>query len=295
MRLVIHAGTHKTASTYLQHVLVLNRDLLARSGIYTQPDARLTANHGTAWMVLADNYLHLEAHVREAVRLGCHSALLSSEDFETLVFDRPRARLVGEAALRAGATSVEWTFCLRDPGDYFASMMAQLSRLAFADYAGSLVSALRDGRFRATRENGRYPYYWDFCLDYETHLTALAATTGDGVTVSDFRAATPFPGHPIFTDLDVDPATLALPGTSSRNPRVQPREAEENRVRQLLAVLDEAGMDESAARTLRDLTRIPEAVQVAASAALHRRFAPGMERLLAARKVTPSAGATRAP
>jgi hypothetical protein len=295
MHLVIHAGTHKTASTYLQHVLVLNQALLASRGIYTQPDARLTANHGTAWMVLADNYLHLEAHVREAVRLGCRTALLSSEDFETLVFDQSRARLVGEAARRAGATSLEWTFCLRDPGDYFASMMAQLSRLTYADYSGSLVSALRDGRFRATREAGRYPYYWDFCLDYETHLSALVRSTGDQVTVCDFRDSTPFPGHVIFTALRIDPNSLKLPGASSRNPRVQPLEAEANRVRQLATILDDAGMDETAARSLADLSRIPATVQAAAGDALHRRFAPGMERLLATRTVKPQTEVPNAP
>jgi hypothetical protein len=87
MRLTIHAGTHKTASTFLQHVLVLNQKLLAQHGIYTQPDAMMTGNHGTAWMTLLEDYRHVEAHVREAVRHGRGAALLSSEDFETLIFD----------------------------------------------------------------------------------------------------------------------------------------------------------------------------------------------------------------
>lgn len=287
MRLVIHAGTHKTASTFLQHVLILNQALLAEQGIYTQSDAMMTGNHGTAWMTLLEDYRHVEAHVREAVRQGHSAALLSSEDFETLIFDPRRARLVEQAARTAGATSIEWTFCLRDPGDYFASILAQLSKLVFVDPLGALATTLRDGRFRATRERKRYPLYWDFCFDYDTHLAALARDVEGTVTVHDFRAASPFPGHGIIGALGVDTAQLKLPGEKSRNARLPLAEAEGNRVERLRHILETAGLDEPSIIALGDYLRLPSALEATAKAAVHRQFAPGMERLLVQHEVLP--------
>lgn len=286
MHLVIHAGTHKTASTFLQHVLPLNQQFLIDHGIYTQADAMmLTGNHGTAWVTLVEEYRHVEAHVREAIRQGARAALLSAEDFETLIFDHRRARLVEQAARSAGATSIEWTFCLRDPGDYFASIMAQLSKLVFVDYLGAFATTLRDGHFRAARERKRYPLYWDFCFDYETHLTAFAAAVGGTVTVHDFRDAAPFPGHGIIGALGVETAGLDLPGEKSRNPRLSPPEAEANRIDRLRHILEAAELDETAVEAFSDYLRVPPDLEAAARDAVHRRFAAGMEQLLAGKVV----------
>jgi hypothetical protein len=281
MHLVIHAGTHKTASTFLQHVLILNQQLLAGEGIYTQADAMMTGNHGTAWVTLLEDYRHVEAHVREAIRQGRRTALLSSEDFETLIFDSRRARLVEQAALSAGATSIEWTFCLRDPGDYFVSIMAQLSKLVFVDYLGAFATTLRDGRFRAVRERKRYPLYWDFCFDYETHLAAFAKAVEGTLTVHDFRNAAPFPGHGIIGALGVDPSQLALPGDKSRNARLSPPEAEANRIERLQQILAPAELDEATIEAFSDYLRVPPELEARARDAIHRQFAAGMERLLA--------------
>ncbi len=288
MRLTIHAGTHKTASTFLQHVLVLNQKLLAEHGIYTQPDAMMTGNHGTARMTLLEDYRHVEAHVREAVRQGRRAALLSSEDFETLIFDPRRARLVEDAARSAGATSVEWTFCLRDPGDYFASMMAQLTRLAFVDYRGALAAALRDGRLRVHRERRRYPLYWDFCFDYATHLAAFAKGVEGRITVHDFRHGDPFPGHGVLGSLGIAPTDLRLPGDASRNARPAASEADGNRTAQFKAILAAAGIGEDSITALATGLPVPAELQREAAAAVSRLYGAGTEQLLAQKTVEPA-------
>ncbi|HZY67565.1 MAG TPA: hypothetical protein VFE52_03210 [Devosia sp.] len=280
MRLIIHAGTHKTASTFLQHVLVLNAGLLAAKGIYAQPDAKMTGNHGTAWMTLLEDYRHVGAHVTEATRQGRSSVLLSSEDFETLIFDGRRARLVEQAARDAGAGSVEWAFCLREPGSYFSSLMAQLSKTGFVDFLGALASTLRDGRLRVFRERKRYPLYWDFCFDYEAHLTAFASAVTGEVRVHDFADGSPFPGHRIFEMLGVDPSTLAVPAAGSRNPRLPRDESANNRGRQLRELLLSAGMDPMVVEGLTAHARVSAAEEEEAERAVDRAFSAGMRSLL---------------
>ncbi|HVY52737.1 MAG TPA: hypothetical protein VHA07_14400 [Devosia sp.] len=281
MRLVIHAGLHKTASTYLQHVLVLNRQALRARNVYFEPDAHMLANHGTAWMTLLDNVEHVAAHIRLAARAGYDAAILSSEDFETLIFDHERARSVVQAARQAGAVEIEWHFCLRDPGDYFASLYAQLSKLAFVEYGAAFVAALRDGRVRVFRQQRRYPLYWDFCLDYETHLAAFANAVACPVHLHDFRDATPFPGHAAVAAL-APGLTLALPGESSRNRRVAADAAEAGYADALAAILGPADLGDRVAGWFRARLHIPEDVDARCREALSRKYAPGMERLLQA-------------
>lgn len=283
MRLVIHAGTHKTASTYFQHLLAANQSLLAGHGIYTRPDARMTGNHGTAWMTLVEDYRHIAAHVREALRLGRTAMLLSSEDFETLIFDHRRALLVETAAREAGATSIEWTFCFRSPGEYFTSLMAELSHTGFVDYLGALTSVLRDGRLRLFREAKRHPLYWDFCFDYETHLGLFGVAVSGQVTVHDFRDNEPFPGHGIIAALGVDPTSLSKPEGRARNARLAPEKAEEKRLAGLQRILEAAEVREGAIAAFSEVARTPAALQSEAEAAIDRLYQPGWTRLLAAR------------
>lgn len=281
MLLVIHAGLHKSASTFLQHVLFLNRDLLQSSNVYFEPDAMMQSSHGTAWMTLLDNFRHVEAHLRQATRLKRQSAVLSSEDFETLVFDHGRARQVEDAARAGGATEIEWHFCLRDPGDYFASMYSELSKLAFGDYLGLLAGTLRDGRMHVAREAKRYPLYWDFCFDYETHLTAFAGAVGGKVVVHDFRDQAPFPGHGVIERLIGADADLKLPGGGSRNTRLAPEQVEANFAARLDAIGQASGLSTAVTETLKSYLRFPAELQADVRAAISRKFAPGMERLLA--------------
>jgi hypothetical protein len=277
VKLILHAGMHKTASTFLQHVLVLNRDLLAARGVYVAPDAKLTANHGTAWMTLRDDFRHLAAHVAEAVRARRATALLSSEDFETLVFDHRRALAAEAAARDAGADAIEWHFCLRDPGAYFASMYAQLSRLAFVSFTDWAALALRDGHIRVPREAGRLPAWWEFCFDNETNLRAYAEAIGGTVVVHDFRDQTPFPGHGIVANAAGQGLGLAQPGRSSRNLRVPADEVAANYAAHLRGILGTDASVEDLAATL----AVPAPAQAEIAAAVSRKFAPGMERLLA--------------
>src|SRR5689334_4845102 len=145
MLLIIHAGLHKTASTFLQALLCRYGLRLHEAGVYFEPDGSMLANHSTAWHVRLGNPIGIREHVRLAVSRGRRAMMLSSEDFETMIFDHRSALLTEEAARDAGATQVEWHFCLRDPGEYFASQYAQLSNHVFVDFVAMFDSVMRDG------------------------------------------------------------------------------------------------------------------------------------------------------
>ena len=80
VKLVVHLGFHKTASTYLQSLLNENREPLAKRGIwYAQRPPATPEHHPAAWSLLEGDALPLVKMLHEGARAGCHTVLLSSE------------------------------------------------------------------------------------------------------------------------------------------------------------------------------------------------------------------------
>ena len=283
MLLIIHAGLHKTASTYLQNVLRLNRAALRAGGIYYELDAMLPANHGTAWMALLGDHRHAEAHVRQAVLAECRAMILSSEDFEGLIFDPARAAALETLVRGAGATQIEWHFCLRDPGDYLESMYAQLSRHNFVDYASMAMLTLRDGRFRLDRNAKSYPRAWEFCFDHGTHLRAFAKGVSGSVVVHDFADADPFPAHGVLERLGALNLITTLPGPGARNPREPAGAIAANLLTRIDELVASSGLTPGLVAALKSAANVSPALQKETAAAVSAKFRPGMEALLAAK------------
>jgi hypothetical protein len=281
MLLIIHAGLHKTASTFLQALLCRNGQALHEAGVYFEPDNSMLANHSTAWHVRLGNPIGITEHVKLAVSRGQQTMILSSEDFEMMIFDHRTALLIEAAARAAGVTDIEWHFCLRDPGEYFASQYAQLSNHVFIDFVGMFASVLRTGILHVVNQPDRYPPVWDHCFDYETHMTEFAKAIGGAVLVHDFRDADPFPGHGILDravgrqisyDLPTKPGAL--------NRRAAPGEVEAKFTAKLDQLLELADLPAATRQFLNARVQVPLEVQAECAAAVSRRFAPGMERLL---------------
>jgi hypothetical protein len=92
MKIVLHIGMHKAGSTAIQHMLWHNRDRLLKKGFcYPQPAAGQQGHHDLAWAIRAaaggktprpvtgDVLAKLK---RQLQRSDCHTAILSSEEFE---------------------------------------------------------------------------------------------------------------------------------------------------------------------------------------------------------------------
>lgn len=95
MKIFLHIGTHKTGSTAIQHHLSHNRKRLAENGIlYPRIGRDRFAHHEVAWAVRAKPGAKLPRKVGPEVlkeltdRLSstnCHTAILSSEEFEFVI------------------------------------------------------------------------------------------------------------------------------------------------------------------------------------------------------------------
>ena len=287
-RLIIHAGLHKTGSTYLQSVLMRNRDLLLRAGCYLQPDAGLKGNHSTAWAAHVGDFRGIREHLKLAATTRRDPVLLTSEDFESLIFQPNHARTIEQIAQASGVTEIEWHFCLRDPGEYFASQYAELAKSVFVDFVAMFESVVRDGRFDVSSVWRRHPESWSHCFDYETHLTAFAGEISGSLFFHDFRDAAPYPGHAIVEQLPGGSAATDGVG-EARNTRLPAADVADRYQKMLRAAAERTELSAEAADFIVDRPIIPDAVLSETATAISRLYGPGMERLLQRKEIRGSA------
>ncbi len=141
MRLVVHMGATKTASTYLQKCLGLNEDVLLKHGVYLPQAGRRTSSsnlnhHNLAWHLLEDRRFRSASGDWQALRTEIESAdadivLLSSEAFARLASEE-RLRPVLSTRLFELAEDVTLVYVVRDPLARINSMYTQTVK-TFAD------------------------------------------------------------------------------------------------------------------------------------------------------------------
>lgn len=226
MRLIVHAGLHKTGSTYLQHVMNDNHASLLDAGVYYEPQSGYPAHHFAAWDLLRGDASRLAAMLAAGRQAGAHTAVFSSEDLEGLIFDPSAVQLIEQVAAASGVDDIEWHMCLRDPGQYFASLYSQLQHHVYADAVAMLCDVLRDGMIMILDPlgGGEGTPFWCYCFDHARHLTAFAKQTAHPLFLHDFRDAAPFPGWGVLDAAGGLGAIEALPGATARNERMS-REA----------------------------------------------------------------------
>lgn len=194
MRLIVHMGFHKTASTHLQDLMNRNSARLAERGVWYQPEPGYPAHHGTANPLLVGDTAPFEAMIDDAHAAGCHTTIFSSENLEGLVFNASIAALLEETAAARGVTSIEWHAVIREPGAYFESIHPQLSWHTYADGLHMFAEVMKKGvLFLPEPHPGDDATpYWFFCFDYAPFLTAFAK--GRALFIQDFADRLPYPG-----------------------------------------------------------------------------------------------------
>jgi len=220
MRLIVHLGLHKTASTNLQHVLHDHRAALESRGVFYQANPDFAAHHDVAWRLLDGDPSLLEALLAEARARGCDRAILSSEDLEGVLFDQAPARLIEATAARAAA-AVEWHVVLREPGACFASLHAQLQWHVYADALVMFAEIMNKGGLYMHDPApawGGTPF-WYYSFDHVRDLHALARAIGQPPIVHDYADDRPFPGWRLLERLDVLDLVARLPGEMGQNRR----------------------------------------------------------------------------
>lgn len=197
MKLVVHAGTHKTATTAFQMFCWSARLVFAESGFY-YPDLKYGSvdvfqHSPLVWSLQEgrrlDVFKILCNFYQNAVSLGCHSVLISGEDFENFLIDSAAQLQFEQMLYDAGFDDLEWVIVRREPLDYFQSLYSELSKHgACVSALPAAMSVVRSGWFAVSTANLNY----FFAIDIVRLLGAFRARTRGNVRVykfSDFVAS----------------------------------------------------------------------------------------------------------
>lgn len=185
-RLILHVGTHKTATTTVQKSFAANRKLLARNGLVYPEIGRVAGHHGlvTDWVNLPPVFHLPEGSIAAWKKLVCqtakgdHTVFLSSEEFSR---GHPRSR-VDLKAIRAelGAYDEIKVICtLRDQVSFLQSIYLEISKKNAPPFWGAFLSnAIKNGYGAGL--------FLDYCA-LDDHLRSAFAE--DEIHYVDYAAA----------------------------------------------------------------------------------------------------------
>jgi len=133
----LHAGTHKSGTTYLQNFLQSNEYALAVEGLYVPVAGRISpsGHHNIAWELSGDaRYDPIHGTVNDLLAelssVSASRACVSSEDFEYL-YGSPQALKTFRSKLNEIGYDVKVLFYLRPQAQYAESLYAEFVRHGF--------------------------------------------------------------------------------------------------------------------------------------------------------------------
>jgi hypothetical protein len=133
----LHAGTHKSGTTYLQNFLQSNEYALAVEGLYVPIAGRVSpsGHHNIAWELTGDTrYDPIHGTVSDLLEelssVSASRACVSSEDFEYL-YGNPQALKTFRSRLNEIGYAVKVLFYLRPQAEYAESLYAEFVRHGF--------------------------------------------------------------------------------------------------------------------------------------------------------------------
>lgn len=197
MRLVVHAGTHKTATTAFQRFCYSARSLFADSGFY-YPDIKyggvdIFQHSPLLWQLQSGSRLSVFTALcnlyQNAIDINCHSVFLSGEDFENFLIDSASQIQFEQMLFDAGFDQLQWVIVKRNPLEYFESIYSELSKHGVCINAMSAANAvIRSGWFAVSTANLSH----FFAVDLMRLLGSFRARTRGNVRVyefTDFKAS----------------------------------------------------------------------------------------------------------
>ncbi len=164
-RCFVHIGTHKTATTSIQHLLDRNSSALLQRGYFYPQAGRpegLPGQHNLAWEISGDHRFQ-DAYgtigdLSREVKDRCEDIILSSEDFGCSLYNRS-GFLEFVSVLQSSGFLVTLILYVRNQVDYLPRIYLTLLHFGFKQtFDCILASTLDKGEFR-WRE-------WIFNFDY---------------------------------------------------------------------------------------------------------------------------------
>jgi hypothetical protein len=168
MKLFIHIGLHKTGTTTFQTFLHLNRKALLKVGVF-YPEM---GEHESHWVLpnqlVRNNWAYVEDFMRTSFQTAkeenVETVFISSEDFESFLFEGFRASQLENLAYDIGYSSISWACVLRNQWDYFNSLYSELSKQqASLNYATAGEAILNFGELSMNSK----VYKWRYAFDYD--------------------------------------------------------------------------------------------------------------------------------
>ena len=181
MKLLLHAGTHKTATTEFQETCYANHELLSESGLFYPINDLLSENFGISSLSTqksfkqhsflqrlavkndkSSTFQFFKDSFQQARQLNCPLTLCSGEDLESALIDNSIVTFIEKEAKRAGYDDIEWIFVKRNSFDYYASLYSQLARQAtVCDPLTLLQSIQKHGYYSVSNAVGVFHYVFD--------------------------------------------------------------------------------------------------------------------------------------
>lgn len=144
MKLFIHLGCHKTATTSFQKSCRKNYALLIKNGILYPKNNhfhhnQIIHNYQKKGEVVLINFFSETFTV--AQKTHCHATLISGEDFENCIVDLALALEIENSARRSGYEEIHWIVVERDKKTYIDALYSELSKHQVVLNYGQLAAA----------------------------------------------------------------------------------------------------------------------------------------------------------
>lgn len=229
MRIIFHAGLHKTATSAFQKLCLENRGILASRGIYFSELFDQGNGYAAIYETFQGKYQRFSEFVKAAVRSAkaqsCEYILFSAEDLENVLLDHQLAVSLEGICKAHGINTCVWFFVIREEYEYFESLYSQLARDSqVIDYKvmGSFILA-----------NGHYScliprFRWYFAFDYFVYFSSFfnRGFSGGVVHYDDF--VDDFPGAVLFRSvLEADQFVEFRRNLISRDVQLNKRDSRE--------------------------------------------------------------------
>ncbi|MBO6865609.1 MAG: hypothetical protein JJ877_01085 [Thalassococcus sp.] len=202
MKLIIHCGLHKTATTAFQRICSDNRALLAENAIL-YPHYDETKQHSKLMhKIQADGIDSFRLFLRECINLhqaNIDTILLSGEDFENCLLDTATAIQIENEARHAGIQQVTWIFVHRPMYEYVESLYSEMSKHGVVlDRATMMKAAETRGTLFVSTQHFNYI----FSLNYWRHQKNFSEViSGEVNSISFKKYKTGFAGKTILQSL----------------------------------------------------------------------------------------------
>ena len=152
MRLILHSGTHKTATTTFQGICFKYKELLSKDSLYYPSLIPLSENNyllkifqknkfnfsefnnhsPLAWLIQENDFNSIKKYFKtiyqNAIQLDCNKVLICGEDFENLLIDQHFAKEFSTILKNIGFLNIDWVFVKRQPFSYLKSIYSELSK-----------------------------------------------------------------------------------------------------------------------------------------------------------------------